>query len=205
MFGRTRKGKDEIIKETQTKTVKKEDSQSSGDFQKVFTIPDSQAAIRIARQFRDCSWDWDDKRENIVITFNEDAEISNAKLLEALLDKDLDEREKLVENLIHHIKDYGNCWDIYKTIDGNIEAHLKTLRMDIDIVSKYLNGFGDNKDDLLYIKIKSLTQNKSITINQNVVSYFIMEELYNTLCVAMNTNDVLFRIIAEDVEDICGK
>lgn len=202
MFGRTLKRKDEIIKETK---AKKEDSQSSGDFQKVFTIPDSQAAIRIARQFRDCSWDWDDKRENIVITFNEDAEISNAKLLEALLDKDLDEREKLVENLIHHIKDYGNCWDIYKTIDGNIEAHLKTLRMDIDIVSKYLNGFGDNKDDLLYIKIKSLTQNKSITINQNVVSYFIMEELYNTLCVAMNTNDVLFKIIAEDVEDICGK
>ena len=202
MFGRTRKGKDEIIKETQTK---KEDIQSSGDFQKVFTIPDSQAAIRIARQIRDCSWDWDDKHENIVITFNEDAEIIQAKLLEALLDKDLDEREKLVENLIHHIKDYGNCWDIYKTIDGNIEAHLKTLRMDIDIVSKYLNGFGDNKDDLLYIKIKSLTQNKSITINQNVVSYFIMEELYNTLCVAMNTNDVLFKIIAEDVEDLCGK
>ena len=202
MFGRTRKRKDELIKETKTK---KEDSQSSGDFQKVFTIPDSQAAIRIARQFRDCSWDWDDKHENIVITFNEDAEISHAKLLEALLDKDLDEREKLVENLIHHIKDYGNCWDIYKTIDGNIEAHLKTLRMDIDIVSKYLNGFGDNKDDLLYIKIKSLTQNKSITINQNEVFYFIMEELYNTLCVAMNTNDVLFKIIAEDVEDICGK
>lgn len=202
MFGRTRKRKDEIIKETK---AKKEDSQSSGDFQKVFTIPDSQAAIRIARLFRDCSWDWDDKHENIVITFNEDAEISHAKLLEALLDKDLDEREKLVENLIHHIKDYGNCWDIYKTIDGNIEAHLKTLRMDIDIVSKYLNGFGDNKDDLLYIKIKSLTQNKSITINQNVVSYFIMEELYNTLCVAMDTNDVLFKIIAEDVEDICGK
>ena len=202
MFGRTLKRKDEIIKETK---AKKEDSQSSGDFQKVFTIPDSQAAIRIARQIRDCSWDWDDKHENIVITFNEDAEVSHAKLLEALLDKDLDEREKLVENLIHHIKDYGNCWDIYKTIDGNIEAHLKTLRMDIDIVSKYLNGFGDNKDDLLYIKIKSLTQNKSITINQNVVSYFIMEELYNTLCVAMNTNDVLFKIIAEDVEDICGK
>ena len=202
MFGRTRKGKDEIIKETK---AKKEDNQSSGDFQKVFTIPDSQAAIRIARQFNDCSWDWDDKRENIVITFNEDAEISHAKLLEALLDKDLDEREKLVENLIHHIKDYGNCWDIYKTIDGNIEAHLKTIRMDIDIVSKYLNGFGDSSDDLLYIKIKSLTQNKSITINQNVVSYFIMEELYNTLCVAMNTNDVLFKIIAEDVEDICGK
>lgn len=205
MFGRTRKRKDETIKETQTKTAKKEDNQSSGDFQRVFTIPVGQAAIRIARQFRDCSWDWDDKRENIVITFNEDAEISHAKLLEALLDKDLDEREKLVENLIHHIKDYGNCWDIYRTIDGNIEAHLKTIRMDIDIVSKYLNGFGDNEDDLLYIKIKSLTQNKSITINQNVVSYFIMEELYNTLCVAMNTNDVLFKIIAEDVEDICGK
>ena len=119
MFGRTRKGKDEIIKETK---AKKEDSQSSGDFQKVFTIPDSQAAIRIARQFRDCSWDWDDKHENIVITFNEDAEIS-PKLLEALLNKDLDEREKLGENLIHHIKDYGNCWDIYKTIDGKRSPH----------------------------------------------------------------------------------
>lgn len=138
------------------KKAKKEDSQSSGDFQRVFTIPDSQAAIRIARQFRDCSWNWDDKHENIVITFNEDVEISHAKLLEALLDKDLDEREKLVENLIHHIKDYGNCWDIYETIDGNIEAHLKTLRMDIDIVSKFLNGFGDNKDDLLYMYYKVL-------------------------------------------------
>lgn len=202
MFGRTRKRKDEI-KETKTK---KEDSQSSGDFQKVFTIPDSQAAIRIARQFRDCSsWDWDDKRENIVITLNKDVDINHAKLLEALLDKDLDEREKLVEKLIHHIKDYGNCWDIYKTIDDNIEAHLRTIRLDIDIVSKYLSGFGDNKDDLLYIKIKSLTQNKSISINQNEVSYFIMEELYNTLCEAMNNNDVLFKIIAEDVEDICGK
>ena len=202
MFGRTLKRKDEI-KETKTK---KEDSQSSGDFQKVFTIPDSQAAIRIARQFRYCSsWDWDDKHENIVIILNEDVDISHAKLLEALLDKDLDEREKLVEKLIHHIKDYDSCWDIYKTIDDNIEAHLKTIRLDIDIVSKYLSGFGDNKDDLLYIKIKSLTQNKSITINQNEVSYFIMEELYNTLCEAMNKNDVLFKIIAEDVEDICGK
>ena len=142
MFGRTRKRKDEIIKETKTK---KEDIQSSGDFQRVFTIPDSQAAIRIARQFRDCSsWDWDDKHENIVITLNEDVDINHAKLLEALLDKDLDEREKLIENLIRHIKDYGNCWDIYKTIDGNIEAHLRTIRMDIDIVSKYVIGFGDN-------------------------------------------------------------
>jgi hypothetical protein len=32
-----------------------------------------------------------------------------------------------------------------------------------------------------------------------------MEELYDTLCEAMNANDVLFRIIAEDVEDLRGK
>ena len=99
----------------------------------------------------------------------------------------------------------SHFWDIYKTVDGNIEAHLKTNRLEIDIVSKFMNGFNDSTEDLLYIKIKSISQNKSISINQDAVSYFIMEELYDTLCEAMNANDTLFKIIAEDVEDLRGK
>lgn len=207
MFGRARKRIDKAIKKSQTKTTEtKKNNQSSDSFQKVFTIPHSQAAIRLARNFKSCSdWGWDDEHKNVVITFNKEADISDAQLLESFLNRDLNEYEKLVNNIISHIKEHGNCWDIYKTVDGNIEAHLKTNRLEIDIVSKFMNGFSDNTEDLLYIKIKSISQNKSISINQDAVSYFIMEEIYDTLCEAMNANDVLFKIIAEDVEDLRGK
>lgn len=207
MFGRARKRIDKVIKKSQTKTTEtKKNNQSSDSFQKVFTIPHSQAAIRIARNFKSCSdWDWDDEHKNIVITLNKEADISDAQLLESFLNRDLNEYEKLVNNIISHIKEHGSCWDIYKTVDDNIEAHLRTNQLEIDIVSKFMNGFNDSTEDLLYIKIKSISQNKSISINQDAVSYFIMEELYNTLCEAMNANDVLFRIVAEDVKNLCGK
>lgn len=207
MFGRAHKIIDKDIKKSQTKTTEtKKNNQSSDSFQKVFTIPHSQAAIRIARNFKSCSdWGWDDEHKNIVITLNKEADIIDAQRLESFLNRDLNEYEKLVNNIISHIKEHGSCWDIYKTVDGNIEAHLKTNQLEIDIVSKFMSGFNDSTEDLLYIKIKSISQNKSISINQDAVSYFIMEELYNTLCEAMNANDVLFRIIAEDVKNLCGK
>lgn len=209
MFGRARKRIDKVIKKSQTKTTEtKKNNQSSDSFQKVFTIPHSQAAIRIARNFKSCSdFGWDDEHKNIIITFNNDVDINSIQVFKSYLDQqtDLDDSAKLIKNLISHIKDYGDCWDIYNTVDGNIEAHLRTNQLEIDIVSKFLNGFADNTEDLLYIKIKSISQNKSISINQNVVSYFIMEELYDTLCEALNTSDALFKIIAEDVKNLCGK
>lgn len=209
MFGRARKRIDKAIKKSQTKTTEtKKNNQSSGSFQKIFTIPHSQAAIRIARNFKSYSdWDWDDEHKNIVVTFNNDVDSSIVQTFKSFLElqTDLNDQGKLIKNLTSHIKDYSNCWDIYHTINGNIEAHLRTNQLEIDIVSRFLNGFNDSTEDLLYIKIKSINQNKSISINQTVVSYFIMEELYDTLCEAMNTNDALFKIIAEDVENLCGK
>ena len=67
MFGRARKRINKAIKEAQDKnkenideTTKQEGSKSEKT-QRVFTIPNSNAAVRLARNFKRCAdWDWDE-------------------------------------------------------------------------------------------------------------------------------------------------
>ena len=215
MFGRTRKRIDKAIKEAQNKktedvtvdeTPKQEESKSK-ETQRVFTIPNSNAAVRLARSFKRCAdWDWDEGHKNVIVTFNDNADLSDIHIFESFIDHtDVSGLEEIVLNLKEHINEHGDCWDFYFDVDRNVKAYLKTDKLEIDITANYLNGFSDDENDVFYIKIKSLTQDKTISIDKDRVSSFIREELYNTLIIAECKREELYNSIAKDVKDLCGK
>lgn len=214
MFGRARKRIDKAIKEAQDKnkenideTPKQEESKSK-ETQRVFTIPNSNAAVRLARSFKRCAdWDWDEGHQNVIVTFNDKADLSDIQIFERFIDRtDVNGLEKIVINLKKHINEHGDCWDIYFGVkEGYVKAHLKTDKLEIDITTDFLSGFDDEEKDVFYIKIKSISQDKTISISKNNVSSFIREEMYNTLLIAESKREELYKSIEMDVEDLCGK
>lgn len=212
MFGRARKRIDKAIKEAQTKNKETIDETSKQEepkeeTQRVFTLPNSNAAVRLARSFKRCSdWDWDEGHKNVIVTFNDDADLSDISIFERFIDRtDVNGLEKIILNLKEHINEHGDCWDIYFDVDGNIKAYLKTDKLEIGITSSFLSGFNDDKEDVFYIKIKSISQDKTISIGKDNVSSFIREELYNTLIIAESKREELYKSIEMDVMDLCGK
>lgn len=213
MFGRARKRIDKAIKEAQDKNKEtvdetpKQEEPKVKETQKVYTIPNSNAAVRLARSFKRCAdWDWDEGHKNVIVTFNDDADLSDISIFERFIDRtDVSGLEEIVLNLKEHINEHGDCWDIYFDVEGNIKACLKTDKLEINIISGYLNGFSDDEKDVFYIKIKSIIQGKAISIGKDHISSFIREELYNTLIITESKREELYESIATDVKDLCGK
>lgn len=215
MFGRARKRIDKAIKEAQDKKTEditvneapKQEEPKAEETQKVYTIPNSNAAVRLARSFKRCAdWDWDEDHKNVVVTFNDKADLSDISIFERYIDRtDVSGLEKIVLNLKEHINEHSDCWDIYFDVNGYAEAHLKTDKLEIDITCDFLSGFNDDKEDVFYIKIKSISQDRTISISKDYISSFIREELYNTLIVTESKREELYKSIEMDVMDLCGK
>ena len=141
-----------------------------------------------------------------IVTFNDNADLSDIQVFERFIDRtDVNGLEKIALNLKKHINEHSDCWDIYFDVKGYAKAHLKTDKLEIDITSDFLSGFDDGEEDVFCIKIKSISQDKTISIGKNNVSSFIREEMNNTLLIAESKREELYKSIATDVEDLCGK
>lgn len=214
MFGRARKRIDKAIKEAQDKKTEdivdetpKQEEPKTEETQRVFTIPNSNAAVRLARSFKRCAdWDWDEGHKNVIVTFNDKADLNDIQIFERLIDRtDVSRLEEIAINLKEHINEHGDCWDIYFDVNGYAEAHLNTDKLEIDITCDFLSGFNDVKEDVFYIKIKNNNQGKTISIGKDNVSSFIREEIYNALLITDSKREELYKSIETDVMDLCGK
>lgn len=172
------------------------------------TLPNCEANIRYARDFKRCSyWSFDKSHDNINITFNENRWENDIELFKSLTNRDPKDNyyERLALKILEHIKNNGNLWDMYRDVDDNINGHLKTESLEITIMSKYFSGFMEEKDDRFYVKIKC-KDTKIIAFNQTNVSYYILEDFHNVLAKVMYEREKgLFEIVQREMDRLCGE
>lgn len=172
------------------------------------TLPNCEANIRYARDFKRCSyWSFDKNHDNINITFNENRWENDIELFKSLTNRDPRDNyyEKLALKILEHIKNNGNLWDIYRDADDNINGYLKTESLEITVTSKYFSGFMEEKDDRFYVKVKC-KDTKTIAFNQTNVSYYILEDFHNALANVMYEREKsLFEIIQREMDRLCGE